>query len=112
MTLFINDYNSEQAGKQQRYHALVERLLARGVPVDGVGHQFHVSLSMPVSALEAALDAFEDTGLTQAVTELDVTTGTPGDPGQPGRAGLLLPRRLPGLPRALATTCSRSPSGA
>ncbi len=77
VTLFINDYNTEQDGKQQRYHALVERLLARGVPVDGVGHQFHVSLSMPVSALDAALDAFEDTGLTQAVTELDVTIGTP-----------------------------------
>ncbi|MFT4285666.1 MAG: endo-1,4-beta-xylanase [Protaetiibacter sp.] len=77
VTLFINDYNTEQSGKQQRYHALVERLLARGVPVDGVGHQFHVSLSMPVTALAQALDAFEGTGLVQAVTELDVTTGTP-----------------------------------
>jgi endo-1,4-beta-xylanase len=77
VTLFINDYNTEQSGKQQRYHALVERLLARGVPVDGVGHQFHVSLSMPVTALADALDAFDDLGLPQAVTELDVTTGTP-----------------------------------
>lgn len=75
--LFINDYNTEQSGKQQRYHALVERLLARHIPVDGVGHQFHVSLSMPVATLGAALDAFAGTGLLQAVTELDVTTGTP-----------------------------------
>ncbi|MBL0885584.1 endo-1,4-beta-xylanase [Myceligenerans indicum] len=77
VTLFINDYNTEQSGKQDRYHALVERLLARGVPVDGVGHQFHVNLSMPVSALEGALDRFSDLPVTQAVTELDVTTGTP-----------------------------------
>ena len=77
VTLFINDYNTEQSGKQQRYHALVERLLERGAPIDGVGHQFHVSLSMPVTALADALDAFDDTGLVQAVTELDVTTGTP-----------------------------------
>lgn len=77
VTLFINDYNTEQGGKQERYHALVERLLARGVPVDGVGHQFHVSLAMPVSALEDAIVAFEDLPVTQAVTELDVTTGTP-----------------------------------
>lgn len=77
VTLFINDYNTEQDGKQQRYHALVERLLARGVPVDGVGHQFHTSLSTPVAALDAALDAFEDLGLVQVVTELDVTVGTP-----------------------------------
>ncbi|WP_282978623.1 endo-1,4-beta-xylanase [Microbacterium barkeri] len=77
VTLFINDYNTEQAGKQDRYAALVDRLLARGVPVDGVGHQFHVSLSTPVSALAGALDRFADVGVTQAVTELDVTTGTP-----------------------------------
>ncbi len=77
VALFINDYNTEQGGKQDRYRALVERLLARGVPVDGVGHQFHVSLAMPVSALEGAIERFADLPVTQAVTELDVTTGTP-----------------------------------
>ncbi|PJJ71080.1 endo-1,4-beta-xylanase [Diaminobutyricimonas aerilata] len=77
VTLFINDYNTEQSGKQQRLRALVERMLDRGVPVDGVGHQFHVSLSTPVGALDTALAAFGDLDLVQAVTELDVTTGTP-----------------------------------
>ncbi|ANC32733.1 endo-1,4-beta-xylanase [Isoptericola dokdonensis] len=77
VTLFINDYNTEQVDKQNRYRALVERLLERGVPVDGVGHQFHVSLAMPVGALEAAIERFEDLPVTQAVTELDVTIGTP-----------------------------------
>ncbi len=77
VTLFINDYNTEQSGKQDRYYALVERLLARGVPVDGVGHQFHVSLSTPVPALGAALDRFAGLPVVQAVTELDVTVGTP-----------------------------------
>ncbi len=82
ITLFINDYNTEQGGKQARLHALVERLLARGVPVDGVGHQFHVSLAMPVETLGAALTAFEDLPVVQAVTELDVTTGTPVTDGK------------------------------
>ena len=77
ITLFINDYNTELAGKQDRYFALVERLLARDVPIDGVGHQFHVNLAMPVSALEAAIVRFQDLPVTQVVTELDVTTGTP-----------------------------------
>lgn len=77
ITLFINDYNTEQGGKQERYHALVQRLIERGAPVDGVGHQFHVSLAMPVSALEGAIEAFEGLPVTQAVTEFDVTTGTP-----------------------------------
>ncbi|KQZ85903.1 hypothetical protein ASD56_06380 [Microbacterium sp. Root166] len=82
VTLFINDYNTEQTGKQARLHALVERMLSRGVPVDGVGHQFHVSLSMPVGALEDAIVAFQDLPVTQAVTELDVTTGTPVTPAK------------------------------
>ncbi|MGC5054218.1 endo-1,4-beta-xylanase [Micromonospora sp. DT48] len=77
VTLFINDYNTEQSGKQARYRALVQRLLDREVPIDGVGHQFHVSLATPVGSLKATLESFATLPLTQAVTELDVTTGTP-----------------------------------
>lgn len=76
VTLFINDYNTEQAGKRGRLHALVERLLDRGVPVDGVGHQFHLALSTPVSTLADALAGFEDLPVVQAVTELDVVVGS------------------------------------
>lgn len=75
--LFINDYNTELASKRSRYIALVDRLRARGVPIDGVGHQFHVRLTVPVSAMADAIDAFTTRGVTQAVTELDVPTGTP-----------------------------------
>ncbi|WP_203675824.1 endo-1,4-beta-xylanase, partial [Cellulomonas phragmiteti] len=75
--LFINDYNTELTSKQDRYFALVNRLLDRGVPIDGVGHQFHVSLSVPVAFLEGALERFSGLGLLQAVTEFDVTTGAP-----------------------------------
>lgn len=77
VTLFINDYNTEQSGKQDRYFALVNRLLERGVPLDGVGHQFHVNLAMPIQALEDAIVRFQDLPVTQVVTELDVPTGTP-----------------------------------
>lgn len=85
--LFINEYGTEggnNAGsKLQRYHALVERLLERNVPIDGVGHQFHTSMnSTNVNNLDVALSAFEDTGLQQAVTEFDVSTGSNGDQAQ------------------------------
>ncbi|GEL95532.1 hypothetical protein CCO02nite_21900 [Cellulomonas composti] len=82
VTLFINDYNTEQTGKRARYKALVERLIARDVPIDGVGHQFHVALSTPVSSLDDAIADFEgiETAsgrpLVQAVTELDVFVGS------------------------------------
>ncbi len=77
ITLMINDYNTEQDGKGARLHTLVKDLLDAGVPVDGVGHQMHVALSTAVGALEASLDRFGDLPVTQAVTELDVTVGTP-----------------------------------
>ncbi|MDN4481561.1 endo-1,4-beta-xylanase [Demequina muriae] len=77
VTMFINDYNTEQSGKRSRYLALIDRVIARGAPIDGIGHQFHVNLSLPVSALQDAIVDASGRGLTQAVTELDVTTGTP-----------------------------------
>ncbi len=82
VALFINDYNTEQTGKRARYKALVERLIERDVPIDGVGHQFHVALSTPVSTLGDALADFDGlkkadgTDLLQAVTELDVVVGS------------------------------------
>ncbi|GAA4158346.1 endo-1,4-beta-xylanase [Gryllotalpicola daejeonensis] len=83
ITLFYNDYNTEQAGKLARVQELVKKLIADGVPIDGIGHQFHVTLSTPLSSLKDAIDGFN--GITtasgkplqQAVTELDVPTGTP-----------------------------------
>ena len=75
--LAINDYNTEQEAKRLRLRALVNRLLGRGVPVDAVGHQFHLSLSTPIQSLEDAIVAFADLPVTQVVSELDVTTGTP-----------------------------------
>ncbi|QAY61971.1 hypothetical protein ET495_00130 [Xylanimonas allomyrinae] len=78
IALFINEYNTEtDTAKLERYHALVQRLLAAGVPVDGVGHQFHSSLTTPASGMDAALTRFEDLPVKQAVTELDATVGTP-----------------------------------
>lgn len=73
VALFINDYNTEQDAKGTQYAALVDRMLAAGTPLDGVGHQFHVSVNTPVPALASTLERFAGRGLMQAVTELDVT---------------------------------------
>jgi endo-1,4-beta-xylanase len=77
--LTINEYNTEQSGKRQRLHDVVVRLLGRGLPVDIVGHQFHLNLSTPVQSLDDTLAAFEDLPVKQLVSEMDVTTGTPVD---------------------------------
>src|SRR5690606_32992933 len=41
-------------------------------PVDGVGHQLHLSLNRPVSLVDQTITKFRELGVLQAVTELDV----------------------------------------
>jgi len=77
VSLWINDYNTETLAKRARYLELVNRLLDRGVPLDGVGHQFHVQMATPVTQLRDTLEYFTDVPVMQAITELDITFGTP-----------------------------------
>ncbi|NHC46898.1 endo-1,4-beta-xylanase [Motilibacter aurantiacus] len=72
--LFINDYDTELPGKNDRYYALVNRLLARNVPIDGVSFQTHLFLDRPVSLVERQLERFSELPLTMAISELDVST--------------------------------------
>ncbi|PPF61179.1 endo-1,4-beta-xylanase A [Clavibacter michiganensis] len=93
--LFINDYNTEVPTKRADYLELISALVARGVPIDGVGHQAHVDFARPVSWLRDSIRAVEriDTRLLQAITELDVNasnqnegadvSGAPQDPYTP-----------------------------
>lgn len=93
--LFINDYNTEMPQKRADYLELIRALEARGVPIDGVGHQAHVDVARPVQWLEDSIKAVEKVNpdLMQAITELDVNAstenqgadvdGAPVDPYQP-----------------------------
>jgi len=71
--LWINDYNTEVSNKRARYLELVDRLLERGVPIDGIGQQFHLQMATPVGSVRSALEDFADVPVMQAVTELDIT---------------------------------------
>lgn len=78
--LFINDYGTEDPAKLARLMTLVANLQARGVPLDGVGHQLHVSTASPTSAnVDNALRSVANQGLINHVTELDVSLYN--DPG-------------------------------
>jgi len=70
--LFINDHGTENPRKLVHYRKLIEHLQDEGVPIDGVGHQFHVRLSTRIRLMERAIESFLDLGLIQAVTEFDV----------------------------------------
>lgn len=77
--LYINDFNTEFPTKRQIYYDRISEWLDDGVPIDGVGHQLHLSLLQPIPQIAASLELFRDLPVTQAVTELDVTINIGGE---------------------------------
>ena len=73
--LFYNDYGGEGLGrKSDAIYALLKGLLKRGVPIDGVGLQMHVSLASypkPQNVL-ANMQRLTALGLEVQITEMDV----------------------------------------
>ncbi len=75
--LFINDFNTTIPNKRQCLFTVVSAMLARGLPVDGVGHQMHDNLEFPsAQSMSDTLDLFATLGVTQHVTEMDVSIYT------------------------------------
>lgn len=72
--LFINDYNTEYADKRARLMRIIDTMQARGVPIDGVGHQLHVNTITPSAQhVTQALSETEARGLINHITEIDVS---------------------------------------
>jgi len=74
LKLIINEFGTEDAGKRANLLLIVQDLMNKGVPIDGVGHQFHIRVNANAADLTAALVAVENLGggLVNQVTELDV----------------------------------------
>lgn len=72
VALYLNDYETDVPERRRALVALVQDLLAAGVPVDGVGHQMHLRLGASSERIDQTLDAVGDLGVAQAVTELDL----------------------------------------
>jgi endo-1,4-beta-xylanase len=71
--LFINEFNSTFGNKRACYFNVVRDLKARGVPVDGVGHQMHNNFEFPpVQGFTDTVNMFATLGVLQHVTEFDV----------------------------------------
>lgn len=83
--LFYNDYSIENSGaKTDHMLSLVDGLLARGVPISGVGFQMHVLSTWPsVSTIESAMRAVADRGLKVKISELDVRVNNQYDASAP-----------------------------
>jgi endo-1,4-beta-xylanase len=71
--LFINEYDTEDAEKRERFMTIVRDLRKKGVPFDGVGHQVHTRIGASAADVDRALQEVAALGLINHVTELDVS---------------------------------------
>jgi endo-1,4-beta-xylanase len=80
--LYLNDYNVESIdAKSDAMYTLVQDLLARGIPVQGVGFQAHLAMELEFpSSLRDNLERFAGLGLEVAITEADVRMIMPATP--------------------------------
>jgi len=78
--LFYNDYSSEGiGGKSDAVYNLVKDMKSRGIPIDGVGLQMHVSVNYypPFDQISANIKRLGDLGLEVQITEMDVSCPDP-----------------------------------
>ncbi|OUM58709.1 glycoside hydrolase family 10 protein, partial [Piromyces sp. E2] len=73
--LFYNDYNIEGVwDKSTAVYLFVKDLLERGIPIDGVGLQYHVSVQYQptLASITDVIGKYCELGLEVHITELDV----------------------------------------
>jgi len=72
--LYYNDYNIEQPAKRAGCIAMIKKLQAAGVKIDGVGIQGHWSIAgLPFDDIEKSIEEFAALGLKVHFTEVDIT---------------------------------------
>ncbi|MEO8173775.1 MAG: endo-1,4-beta-xylanase [Sediminibacterium sp.] len=71
--LYYNDYNNEQPAKRAGCIALIKKIQAAGVRIDGVGIQGHWHLGrIPLKDIEESILQYSALGLKVMFTELDI----------------------------------------
>lgn len=79
--LYINEFGLEADGDRwDSMVALIQRLKARGVPVDGVGFQSHVYEQadfIDAAVLKSHMEQLDKMGLSSRISEMDVTGDNP-----------------------------------
>lgn len=72
--LYINDYGTDDPVKSRIMYDLVAAMLDKGVPIDGVGHQTHISVAWPPAIrIIESMKKFAELGLDNQITELDMS---------------------------------------
>ena len=82
--LFYNDYGTIwDRQKREAMFAMVDDLLARGIPIDGIGLQVHITYDFPsLNEIEATMAGVVERGLKLHLSELDVRVNPQDDINQ------------------------------
>ncbi|GCE30056.1 beta-xylanase [Dictyobacter alpinus] len=81
--LYINEFDTELINeKSNSYYALIQGLLQRKVPINGVGFEGHldVAIQYPYDQLVSNLNRFADLDLQVQITEADIKLQNSPDP--------------------------------
>lgn len=77
--LFYNDYGHEySASKRIAIINLLASLRSRGIPVHGIGMQFHTRYTQPDASIALAITAAAGSGLKVHISELDIAVNPDG----------------------------------
>jgi endo-1,4-beta-xylanase len=104
--LFYNDYDAELVNKKSdAIYAMAKDFKQRGVPLDGIGFQTHVTLQFDnpttLASYAANLERFAKLGLELHITELDIRLADSGAASLAAEAKLY---------REIATLCVQQPA--
>lgn len=81
--LFYNEYGNEYAPvKRVAINTMVNGLISRGIPIDGVGLQMHTSATRSDADIQTAISYAAQTGLKIHVSEFDIRANTSNDVNQ------------------------------
>lgn len=80
--LFYNDFGQEDyVAKRNAIAKLISSFQARGIPIHGIGLQFHIKYNESDANIAATIDFAKATGLKVHVSELDVAVNVNKTPG-------------------------------
>lgn len=84
--LYYNDYRFSDPVKRQKIYELMKRMKEKGVPIDGIGFQFHlVPDEITEEYFQETIDLFSGLGLKIQITELEISVYNYRTPKHPDK---------------------------